>query len=348
MTKVFMDSADPIVIRNLEGAVIDVNHETERVFGFSREELIGRRTTHLLAPEFQEAAEAIHRGRQRLLFHPSVPAARRFEYRKQISLAFQTSSTTRSDTMKTPLFQLLLVALLLSGHCGLAQQNPDGQLPVTSIERPYLFLIRDPVVHGELKLSARQREAIDALNQELDGPLWSMRNQSAQHIADTVQQATATAKTRLSSILSRDQQQRLDQIELWTLGMKAFLRDDFQESLGLGPDQRESAVKVVTDAERSIVELAEEMQSGEPRESVEKKAKALRTDEQKQLLAILTRSQQQQWAALLGKPIDVGKLGRIRFRAPELHGGQPWINSPPLSLRQLKGKVVALHFYAFG
>ncbi|NLX97630.1 MAG: hypothetical protein GXY83_15790 [Rhodopirellula sp.] len=250
--------------------------------------------------------------------------------------------------MKTPCLQLLLVALLLPGHAGLAQQNPDGQLPVTSIEQPYLFLVRDPLVYRDLKLNALQREAVDSLNQELDGPLWSMRNRSAQHIADTVQQATETAKMRLSSILSRDQQQRLDQIELWTLGMKAFLRDDFQESLGLGPDQRESAVKVVTDAEQSIVELAEEMQSGEPRESVDKKAKALRTDEQKQLLAILTRSQQQQWAALLGKPIDVGKLGRIRFRAPELHGGQPWINSPQLSLRQLKGKVVALHFYPFG
>jgi hypothetical protein len=43
----------------------------------------------------------------------------------------------------------------------------------------------------------------------------------------------------------------------------------------------------------------------------------------------------------------VSKLGRVKFKAPELKGGDSWINSPPLSLRQLKGKVVALHFYAF-
>src|SRR5262249_32710168 len=36
MTKVFMDSADPIVIRDLDGKVIDMNLETERVFGWTR------------------------------------------------------------------------------------------------------------------------------------------------------------------------------------------------------------------------------------------------------------------------------------------------------------------------
>ncbi len=33
MTKVFMDGADPIVIRDLQGHVLDVNHEFERVLG---------------------------------------------------------------------------------------------------------------------------------------------------------------------------------------------------------------------------------------------------------------------------------------------------------------------------
>ncbi len=65
MTKVFMDSADPIVIRDTEGRVLHVNREVERVFGFSRDELIGRRTKHLLLPECQEAAEESHQRRLR-------------------------------------------------------------------------------------------------------------------------------------------------------------------------------------------------------------------------------------------------------------------------------------------
>ena len=42
MSKVFMDSADPILIEDLQGNVIDLNNEAERAYGWSREELIGR------------------------------------------------------------------------------------------------------------------------------------------------------------------------------------------------------------------------------------------------------------------------------------------------------------------
>ena len=63
MTKIFMDSADPIVIRDLDGRVLDINSEAERVFGWKREEMVGQRTIHLVAPECQEAAEEIHQRR---------------------------------------------------------------------------------------------------------------------------------------------------------------------------------------------------------------------------------------------------------------------------------------------
>lgn len=56
MKLVFLDSADPILIRDLEGRVIDSNHEVERVFGWTREELLGRETGELLAPEWRELA----------------------------------------------------------------------------------------------------------------------------------------------------------------------------------------------------------------------------------------------------------------------------------------------------
>ena len=63
MTKVFMDGADPIVIRDLQGLVLDVNHEFERVFGWRRDELIGGRTIHLVADECHESIEEVYRRR---------------------------------------------------------------------------------------------------------------------------------------------------------------------------------------------------------------------------------------------------------------------------------------------
>jgi PAS domain S-box-containing protein len=41
-SKVFMDAADPIIIEDLDGVVIDLNFEAERSYGFSRADLIGK------------------------------------------------------------------------------------------------------------------------------------------------------------------------------------------------------------------------------------------------------------------------------------------------------------------
>ena len=38
----------------------------------------------------------------------------------------------------------------------------------------------------------------------------------------------------------------------------------------------------------------------------------------------------------------------MRIRAPELEGIDEWINTKPLTLKDLKGKVVVVHFWTFG
>ena len=39
---------------------------------------------------------------------------------------------------------------------------------------------------------------------------------------------------------------------------------------------------------------------------------------------------------------------RLDVRAPELEGVTAWINTEPLKLADLKGKVVVVHFWTFG
>lgn len=51
MSKVFMDSADAIIIEDLDGAVVNLNAETERAYGYRREELIGQSVSILVPPE---------------------------------------------------------------------------------------------------------------------------------------------------------------------------------------------------------------------------------------------------------------------------------------------------------
>jgi hypothetical protein len=38
----------------------------------------------------------------------------------------------------------------------------------------------------------------------------------------------------------------------------------------------------------------------------------------------------------------------LKVAAPELRGIEAWINSKPLTLKELRGKVVVLHFWTFG
>jgi hypothetical protein len=199
-----------------------------------------------------------------------------------------------------------------------------------------------------LGLNAQQRQAVLALNNELDGGLWSMRNKSAQNIDETLRSATAKARTHLSTILTRDQQQRLTQIEMWTLGMRAFASDDLSDRLELSEPQRKKIRETLKETQEAVGDLSKRLQAGESRESLEKQNRVLRTDEQKQIVATLTRRQQKLWIAMLGERIDVSKLGHVKFKAPELDGQGGWINGSPVTLQQLHGKVVALHFYAFG
>ena len=43
----------------------------------------------------------------------------------------------------------------------------------------------------------------------------------------------------------------------------------------------------------------------------------LRIKEQKNVLAVLNHRQRQKWRTSLGSPIDVRKMGRVKFKAPE-------------------------------
>jgi PAS domain S-box-containing protein len=64
LSRVFMDAADPIIIEDLNGTIIEVNHEAETAYGWSREELIGRPMTEILPSERHERADWL-RGRCR-------------------------------------------------------------------------------------------------------------------------------------------------------------------------------------------------------------------------------------------------------------------------------------------
>jgi hypothetical protein len=248
--------------------------------------------------------------------------------------------------MKLDLAFVFLFSLCISAVAD-AQSNPYGQLAVTQYAQPYMLLIRDEVVHDDLKLSTRQRGEVRELTDELDVSIWSMRNKSSDQVAKTMAASLSRAKSGMSTILTPEQVGRMDQIVMWTLGMKALARDSVAEKLGLRDDQRKEIEDTLTSTAKTIGELSQQLKSGTARASIEKKVGNLRNEEQRKILAALSRRQRQDLVTMLGRRIDLANLGQIRFKAPEIVGQGEWFNSQPLTLERLKGKVVALHFFAF-
>ncbi len=243
---------------------------------------------------------------------------------------------------------LSVLLLWLSAPDALLAQEQDADAavkkpPVTS---PYLALIRDPQLHTMLGIGADQRQAIQQITDEIDGPLWRIRaSSSPEQYASRLDALIAKVRPRLQQIVTSTQARRIAQIEMQSQGSHALLRDDVDDALQLTPDQLREIVAVLKETNDAI---NERKQKGGSQDVFDAAVKKLKTAESRKLKAILSRDQQRRWAGLLGKPFDVSKLGRIKFKAPELSGTDGWINSRGLKMSELRGKVVALHFFAFG
>ncbi len=60
LSKVFMESIDPIFIRDLEGTIIDLNEAAETTYGWSRSELIGQSMKKIVSPDRHDRADELN------------------------------------------------------------------------------------------------------------------------------------------------------------------------------------------------------------------------------------------------------------------------------------------------
>ena len=247
-----------------------------------------------------------------------------------------------------PAVLAVTVATLFSISFGAQQKEDERTQEIPPVSNPYLFLIRDPVVHSELRLAEKQKTAITRLTDELDGPLWLLRDVSPEKGGGKLQKLIATAESKLKVILNVRQQIRLNQILLRVQGPAAFRRPDIARKLNLTRNQRQNIQTTAEESHRAIAELKKQLSDGKPREPLEKEAAQLRTQEQEKIQDTLTESQLKRWIAMRGEEIDVSNVGRVAVKAPELMESNDWVNSGPLKLRDLRGQVIALHFLTYG
>lgn len=240
-----------------------------------------------------------------------------------------------------------LVLLMLSLTPEVSAQNVSGY---DVMEEPLLFLLREPAIHEDLGLTATQRTRLMEVNESLDGIFLGSRNKrDAKAVQEDTQIVMSKSRQAVSKILSKPQQTRLRQISYRLKGMPFVLLPDAAEKLGLTSEQKTEIQKTVAETAEELRKVqTREFQGAEAHQETRRTIAKARKREQDEILAALSDIQKRKIASLVGKYFDPSSLGHVAFKAPEIVDSGQWINSEPLSLYDLKGKVVALHFFAFG
>lgn len=223
------------------------------------------------------------------------------------------------------------------------------ELPPEIPAVPYLALAiaRDPSVHAELGLKPKQTEAIHAAIAEVDESFWQLRDVPVNKCAEKLDLLHARLQQGLKKELTAAQLERFQQIVLQARGWKALVSPEMAEKLKLSADQVTKLRTALTEATKER-EAAEKEIAGQSASNQEQARATLRKADTKRFSAILTTRQQTDFSNLLGTAFDLSKITQVGCVAPELRGVTAWINSEPITLQQLRGNVVIVHFWAFG
>jgi thiol-disulfide isomerase/thioredoxin len=241
----------------------------------------------------------------------------------------------------------LRVFLTVTAFCALATSAAADDLTPTD---PYWSLVHDQAVLDDLKLTPQQFADWRSTLDPLDLACFKLQNKSAAEAKPALSKLLAETKSQLAKVLTTQQNQRLDQIAIRSQGPAALLRDDLAARLKLTEKQRTEIKVAISHARDAREKLQHDLRSAklETADAEKQYAKTNET-ERDAVNAVLTNEQKQKLAQLFARDFDTAKLGRTAYKSPDLIGdGKTWLNSPPLEVSSLRGRVLLIHFFAFG
>ncbi|MEM8947071.1 MAG: chemotaxis protein CheB [Planctomycetota bacterium] len=176
MSKVFMDGADPIIIEDLNGKIVELNKEAERAYGWTRDELLGKDVVDSLVPKslLQESNELRRRCRD-----------------EEPVRNVETWRRTKSGETRP----ILLTLSLLSGESG----RPVG---IATIAKD--IAARKAAEDEAYREVKRRDEFLAMLSHELRNPLGAVTN--AVRILDHEQVPSSALKESSNVILRQTKQ----------------------------------------------------------------------------------------------------------------------------------------------
>ena len=215
---------------------------------------------------------------------------------------------------------------------------------------PKALLIREDAIRSQLGLDAAANAKLDALCYTLDPLLFAMRDVPAGSTNPMALQYSAQIQQELKAlpeILTPDQQQRLEELTLQYHGFAVLFWPRVISQMQLTDKQLYTISKIISNTKKELENFNQKNPSQNQQSSAREYQQLMKRQE-REIFAVMSLEQKIQWEKILGIPFDFSILRPLSFRAPELTDVTAWINSGPLTLSSLRGKVVIVHFWTFG
>ncbi len=210
-----------------------------------------------------------------------------------------------------------------------------------------LRLVHAPEVQRELGFSLEQVNDLEKFFEQVDGTWFRSRVLAADKQRTIMAELETKLHAWLSQHASTEQRERLQQLEYRSLGIRMLLRSDAAKQIGLDNTQRAEFTRLAQATQDALEAAQVAAQKGEIPEKLQTAAMEATQAEQAALKTQLRTEQLPKITKLLGAAFDTSSLERIYPMAPELIPVEHWLNSKPLQLKELRGKVILIHFYAF-
>ncbi|MCM2373001.1 redoxin domain-containing protein [Aporhodopirellula aestuarii] len=229
-----------------------------------------------------------------------------------------------------------------------AEPPAEAASDVTS--QPFLLqMIRDDAVQQELRLDESKIKQVDVAISEVDPRWWVSRIQPREQQQAEVRELTQHLRKRLSQILEDDQSRRLAELERQAHGTRMVRRADVVTGLGISPTQQAKFEKLFAETDAEVASIQKDLteKTIDTKQAAQEIATEQRNERQG-LLEILTPDQQAKIGPLVGATFDFSQVKRTYPRAPDfITEGSQWLGPESVRMPDLRGKVVAVFFYAF-
>jgi peroxiredoxin len=205
-------------------------------------------------------------------------------------------------------------------------------------------LLCDIDVERELQLTGAQLQRVQSAYQAIERPLWLVRDAAGGEARKTRDELLAVFVRGARDVLRPAQNVRLNQLLIRSLGWPALAQLDISKTLELSEEQLARVEEILKQTAAKSRAAANEVTDSTEREA---QLVRLRHEEGQSIQKLLSDAQRRKLTELVGQPYDLSTVSPLTFAAPELEKPDGWLNSKPLTLTKLQGKVVAFHFWAF-